>query len=481
MSQKVNILKHRHNHKSSVDTNHDDFISSISRNDFIDMYDTERREWIIVKVVEITVTRFKIHIYGSHQRDDKWINKSKNKRLISPLNLHTYPIKILYPPKVQISQPLLYINQISPNDKSILIPAVSYDKIIDEYQLLPYYKDTKWTQNIQRFCSFIQSTNNYLNSYCIDNNMNDKTSRLYIIGESEFIEIDLETGFTLHSFEYQLLSYKLSLGYENRNKSLLFKDNINNKLHVIDLEHICKGFHLSYDITYKSWNIIKDRNNNNIYIARNEFNEYEVKKIIHCKGYKNQIFVFAKKNYGGPKNRVYSGKISSNFKENSGKIEWNVRNDIIVNSIRSGIDFEDIVDILEIYNHLLFIITWNENNNNAFNYWFCDLLNNGKFYKCSTKSTPVIFHEYMINSMDNYIHFMSSSSCDKSNYHFKINCLDLIPKELDDLYRKSNGKLENLCKGYIKMHKNKRNKFLMQWPYYLTQLVMKFCPVFIYG
>eukprot|EP01084_Bolivina_argentea_P269918 458852_1 len=271
------------------------FISSIQIGYAIDMFSRRRNSWIVVEIVNINAKKLKIHIYGSDKRDDFWIDKDE--RNLAPLNTYTIPRKILPAPKVQLQKPLFFHSPFT-NERSIIIPSCTYDKIIDEYDIQNEHR-ANWNQNIMRLGGFMRSYSNHLNAYCIDNN----NSILYIIGESEFMEMCLNTGYTNHSFCFQLLTSKLALGYDHRNSRLF--ECIDNRLHFIELETVCNNkSHLVYDIQCKMWSVSKDIVN--VRINKNDYLLFDVKKILYIEC-KNMILIFANKKRGHPKNRIYEG------------------------------------------------------------------------------------------------------------------------------------------------------------------------------
>ena len=66
---------------------------------------------------------------------------------------------------------------------------------------------------------------------------------------------------------------------------------------------------------------------------------------------------------------------------------------------------------------------------------------------------------------------------DQNNYHYKIKLLDIIPLELDNLYRKK--KYNPLFFGYIKQTQN-NNQLSYNIPIYLQKLILKYYPCFLY-
>eukprot|EP01083_Nonionella_stella_P036890 100633_1 len=409
----------------------------------MDMFVKKRKTWIIVQIVDRRTDRLKIHIYGSDKRDNTWI--LMDDAMLAPLNTHTLPMEILQPPQTQMQKPLLHICN---DEASIVIPSCTYNNMIAEYDL----KNDEWTHHQMRCGSFIQSQSNHSNACCIDNTH----SILHMIGESEFIQICLDTGYTNHSFCYALLNATLSLGYGNRNTTLF--ECIDHRLHVIDLRCAYNQCHLMYNTQSKRWTQCTDKAD--VSIDAYKYEAFEVKKTLYVASIRS-VLIFCRRKQGNPKHRIYYGAICSS----NGSIDWTV-SDSVVNNI----DFSDLVDICVMFERLLFVVCWNSKTD-AFTYAFLDVISGG-WFDCD-KCVPVTFHEYMVNTNDNFVHFMSSSCFDKANYHFKINVIDLIPKALDVLYR--NSKYKQVVYAYIN-----QSETTEQIPLYLSKLVLNYVPCFYY-
>eukprot|EP01084_Bolivina_argentea_P186002 320669_1 len=194
---------------------------------------------------------------------------------------------------------------------------------------------------------------------------------------------------------------------------------IDNKLHVFD----SVGDRRVYDINTKQWKLFLNQN----HFVINRMIYIKSKKIFIGFGHDFSHDCFIKAFY---------------CKYNTDSwIEYKalLSTDINLNHLC-------IKDVCNLFDHLL-LIRFADNAFGSIIMWFD--LDKSKWFKCD-KNYPVQGKTTItVNTMDNYLHFISCrSERIDDRTHYKINVIDMIPLELDEFYR--NDKYNKLIFGYIK-------------------------------
>eukprot|EP01084_Bolivina_argentea_P253204 425260_1 len=222
----------------------------------------------------------------------------------------------------------------------------------------------------------------------------------------------------------------------------------NNKLYVTQFKNEQPNY--IYNIERKEWIKIEKEP----IIRKNHLYNKHVFKIIYIQSQKKFMAIIYAANQN-PKMIAYYCQYDKSI--------WNI-------DTKFKFD-ENLNDVINICDHLLLIRI------NNVEIAFFDLFTS-KIFK-STKTLPVITDpndgNYMINSMDNFIHFLNGTNyCPEAKkIHFKIHLTDIIPTELDKSYRYN--KCNKLIFGFIKRIQQQYN-LSMNIPYYLKRMINNYYP-----
>eukprot|EP01084_Bolivina_argentea_P249839 418393_1 len=369
----------------------------------IETFDLIAKTWAVSQIIDIKDNLIQIHWYGWSTRYDEWINKY-DKRL-APLQTHTLAMTPLLNPQ----------KNIYPNP---LQPTLIYDFFIIgnvKYNI----KTNKWVRlndkshfNLQSMQGIaIDRINNIIFNIQFDKNGTVFTS-ITNSHESTF-------DFIQHSQPITKIKQRLHISYCVPNKTMC--QVIKNELHVIGYIQSSiskrangKPYHHIYNINKKQWTLSEIIHNSKQRLTDSYL------KIIYVSSL-NAFIIFASKWYAIGRGDY---KIVQQWK-------WNGMNWIISNQM-TGFgqwNFSQGLKhyLVQIFDHLLLVKLSKQ-------IMIFDLLTL-KWFKCS-KLFPIYGRaaaQYIVNTMDNYVHILDTYSVCK--HHYKVHLMDIIPVELDKLYR----------------------------------------------
>eukprot|EP01084_Bolivina_argentea_P279444 477745_1 len=335
-----------------------------------------------------------------------------NKKRLAPLQTHTFPMELLSKPPC-----MHHSYQPSIYNSCIIIKNNKYDIKMKTWSKLTAKCDHK-------VCAIDYANN-----------------RMFYVYNTKLHTLNLNTN----ESDMQIDKIPTDIGLR------IYPDAceiIENKLHIITDMHI----HFVYDINSKRWTKLAAPTYSHKPIL------CTVVKIIYIKS--KQIFITFI-NSG----TWFSNKFTTYYCENNNSNYWVKYEELSLNTMV-------IQDVINILDHLLVFKVRKSK------IMFFDLLTS-KWFKCD-KILPISDHNHhkslMVNTMNNYVHFVSASDngfAKRSNY--KIHLMDMIPLQLYNLYR--DNKYNKLIFGYIKQMEN-NNNLSSNFPFYLNKLMLKFYPCF---
>eukprot|EP01084_Bolivina_argentea_P279447 477750_1 len=345
--------------------------------------------WSVAQIIDIKNNKIKIHWCGWREHYDEWINKTNKKRL-APLHTHTFPMEPLAkPPRICVEnwQPSIY-------NSCILMKENKYD-----------IKQKTWSKpQAEYIACFVDHVNNRM--ICVD------FTGIYTLDfYTNETAILLDDILEMPQQPEDIYAFRL----------------IGNELHIISYEHI----YCVYDINTKkmiklptaTYSHGKDEHRNS-------------SKMIYIKS--KNIFISFIFNYHTDSECDFEAY----YCENNNSNYWIKYNEISSNNII--FNYDSFVDVINIFDHLL-IFQFEKSK-----IMFFDLLTL-QWYDCD-KLLPVSrTDQWMVHTMDNYLHIIRNDFSLSNRVHYKINIMDMIPLTLDTFYR--NNKYNKLTFGYLSNNK----------------------------
>ena len=398
----------------------------------LDVYSERHMGWLIGTIIDMKDAQTKVHYLGWTDEHDIWLDK--NSRHLAPLNTHTLPITLLSKPPASRSN-LSYINS-----KAIVHQRQWIFQAAHRIQRYDMENDTYSQMETTPYSDLGLSQYDRI---CYDT----KNALIYITNSDRpfIIVLDPSSG-QVSRKRAKIWKYidsnhvPIMINQDKNDKCCLYSNNYKH----LDVLHFFDGKHGYYNKDTLQYVQLQPLEHNG--------------KFIHIPHLKKVILVNSEICYELHTNPNTGNKYKAKF------VASNIKPPPLSNHYSNW-------RVINIYNSLIVIINMEKKSNREF--VFYDFISD-KWYKSKRKCPIVHPNSAIIDGKDDQLYFMT---CFKAPCLFKVQWMDIIPRELRESYKDRNYK--KLIHGFVR-NIEKRHKLYYNVPFYLKEVILQYFPCFMH-